>query len=823
MNSSGSFKLSKLCVTKRDGTQEGVSFDKIQIRLEKLCEMDPKLDVIDPSLVTIRTITGIYNGVKTSELDKLAAENAAYMSSIHPEYGILASRIAISDLQKNTLDDYIETFKMMLTHVHPKTGDKSPLISQNTFDAIMRHSKDIDKVLDYQRDFNFDFFGFKTLERSYLTKIKKKIVERPQHMLLRVSFGIFPDDIQDALKTYEYISTLKFTVATPTLFNAGTMTPQMSSCFLLSMTDDSIEGIYDTLKRCAMISKGAGGIGLNIHNIRASGSYIRGGQGGDSSGIVPMLRVYNDTARYVDQGGGKRKGAFAIYLEPWHPDVFNFLELKLNTGKEEIRARDLYYGLWIPDLFMRRVKDDKEWSLFCPDECPGLCDVYGQDFEVLYEKYESEGKARKVVSAQKLWNAIVTSQIETGTPYMLYKDACNMKSNQKNLGTIRGSNLCTEIIEYTDPDEVAVCNLSSICLPKFVVHESTGPKFDYLTFFLVVRHAVKTLNAVIDHNHYPIPEAKNSNRKHRPVGIGVQGLADLFLLMRFEWGSEEASTLNKHIFAALYYAALFESCNIAKKEGPYSTFDGSPMSKGILQFDMWQVTPVECVSKFASSESKDFCTLDWGFLKDKIVEFGTRNSLLIAPMPTASTSQIMGNNECIEPYTSNIFSRRTSAGDFTVLNKHLVNDLIKRGLWSEKTKQIIVANRGSVQNISIIPDDLKSLYKTVWEIPQKILVNMMLDRGPYIDQNQSFNVYMREPTYQKITSLHFYAWEFGGKSSSYYLRTQAAVDPINFTVDNELRKQTERLSSQKGKEKEDDPTQENLKCEYEEDCISCSS
>jgi len=720
---------------------------------------------VDPVQVAQKVVTGVFPGVKTSELDNLAAETAAYMSTVHPGYGELAARIAISNLQKLTTESFAETIKMEFEYTNPKTGQKSPLVADDVYQIVMENKEKLDAAIKHERDFFFDYFGFKTLERSYLVRLNGEVVERPQYMYMRVAIGIHKGDIDSAIDTYNLMSEKYFTHATPTLFNAGTPFPQMSSCFLLTMKEDSIDGIYETLKRCALISKSAGGIGVSVSCIRAARSYIRG-TNGTSNGLVPMLRVYNDTARYVDQGGGKRKGAFAVYLEPWHADIFEFLELKKNTGKEEQRARDLFYALWIPDLFMKRVEANGEWTLFCPNEATGLQDTWGDEFEKLYEKYENTpGLARKKVKAQELWFSIVESQVETGTPYMLYKDSCNRKSNQQNLGTIKCSNLCTEIVEYTSPDEVAVCNLASIALPKYVI----DGKFDHQKLFEITRAITKNLNRIIDGNFYPIEEAKTSNLRHRPIGIGVQGLADVFIMLRLPWDSQGAEQLNKDIFETIYFAALTMSKDLAKVEGTYSTYEGSPVSKGVLQYDMWGVTPSD--------------RWDWAGLKAEIKKYGVRNSLLLAPMPTASTSQILGNNECFEPYTSNIYTRRVLAGEFAIVNRHLVEDLMSMGLWNNDMKNKIVSNNGSVQKIDELPSDMKNIYKTVWEISQKTLINMAADRGAFIDQSQSFNVFVAEPNFAKLTSMHFYSWKKGLKTGMYYLRSRPAVDAIKFTVD----------------------------------------
>ncbi|GAL87290.1 ribonucleoside diphosphate reductase subunit alpha [Sporocytophaga myxococcoides] len=753
-----------MLVIKRDGRRESVKFDKVTARIEKLC-YGLDINYVNPIDVAKKVIDGIYDGVTTVELDNLAAEIAASLTTKHPDYAILAARIAISNLHKVTSKSFSNTMKRLYTYEDPKTGENASLLSKEVYEAIRKNASVLDSSIIYDRDYNYDYFGFKTLEKSYLLKLDGKIVERPQHMLMRVAIGIHTNDIDAAIETYNLLSEKWFTHATPTLFNAGTPKAQLSSCFLLTMKDDSIEGIYDTLKQCAKISQSAGGIGLSVHGVRATGSYIKG-TNGTSNGIIPMLRVFNDTARYVDQGGGKRKGAFAIYLEPWHADIFEFLDLKKNHGKEELRARDLFYALWIPDLFMKRVEENGEWSLFCPNEAPNLDETYGKEFETLYEKYEKEGRARKTVKAQELWFAILESQTETGTPYMLYKDAANKKSNQKNLGTIKSSNLCTEIIEYTAPDEVAVCNLASLALPKFVI----DGKFDHQKLYDVTYVATKNLNRIIDINYYPVEEARKSNLRHRPIGLGVQGLADVFIMLRMPFESEEAKALNTDIFETIYFAAMTASKDLAKKHGPYETFKGSPVSKGIFQFDMWGVTP---------SSNR----WDWDSLKKEAKQHGVRNSLLVAPMPTASTSQILGNNECFEPYTSNIYTRRVLSGEFVVVNKHLMRDLIKQGLWNDKMKNKLIEANGSVQNIKEIPQHIKDLYKTVWEIKQKTLIDMAADRGAYICQSQSFNVHMQDPNFGKLTSMHFYAWKKGLKTGMYYLRTKAAADAIKFTVE----------------------------------------
>ena len=756
-------------VLKRDGRREPVQFDKITARIKKLCY--GLHDAVDPAKVAMRVIEGVYDGVTTTELDNLAAEVAATNAVTHPDYAQLASRIAVSNLHKATKKSFTETMKDLHEYVDPITGENASLIAEDVWEIIQKNSELLDSSIIYDRDFSYDFFGFKTLERSYLLKIEGQIAERPQQMLMRVAVGIHKDDMDSAIETYNMMSEGWFTHATPTLFNAGTPKPQMSSCFLLTTKEDSISGIYDTLKQCAKISQNAGGIGLAIHDIRATGSYIKG-TNGTSNGIVPMLRVFNDTARYVDQGGGKRKGSFAVYIEPWHADIFDFLDLRKNHGKEEQRARDLFYALWTPDLFMKRVEDNGDWTLMCPNECPGLADSWGPEFEALYTKYEAEGKGRKTMKAQDLWFKILESQVETGTPYMLYKDAANGKSNQQNLGTIRSSNLCTEIIEYTSPDEVAVCNLASIAVPKFVKEDRT---FDHDKLFEVTYRVTRNLNRVIDRNYYPIPEARNSNMRHRPIGLGVQGLADAFILMRFPFDSDEARQLNKDVFETIYYAACTASKDMAKEEGAYETFPGSPASEGKLQFDMWDVTPSD--------------RWEWDILKEEIKEHGMRNSLLMAPMPTASTAQILGNNECFEPYTSNIYTRRTLSGEFIVVNKHLLRDLTKLGLWDDDMKNRLIAANGSIQNIDEIPENLKVLYRTAWEIPQRAILDMAADRGAYICQSQSLNIFMENVNNSKLTSMHFYAWKKGLKTGMYYLRTKAATDAIKFTVDKKYKTQ----------------------------------
>ncbi|CAM6111256.1 unnamed protein product [Calypogeia fissa] len=812
--------MSTMYVIKRDGRQEAVHFDKITARLRKLSYgLNPEhCDVV---MVAQKVCVGVYKGVTTSQLDELAAETAAAMTANHPDYALLAARIAVSNLHKNTRKSFSETVKIMYNHVSERSGLKAPLISDDVYDIIMKNAERLDSEIIYDRDFEYDYFGFKTLERSYLLKVNGHIVERPQHLVMRVAIGIHKTDIDAAVKSYHMMSQRWFTHGSPTLFNASTPRPQLSSCFLTCIKDDSIEGIYDTLKECAEVSKSAGGIGLSIHNIRATGSYIRG-TNGTSNGIIPMLRVFNDTARYVDQGGGKRKGAFSIYLEPWHADIFDWVELRKNHGQEEFRCRDLFYGLWIPDLFMKRVQLDGMWSLFCPNEAPGLADCWGEEFENLYTKYEAEGRARRVVQAQKLWFAILVAQVETGNPYMLYKDACNRKSNQQNLGTIKSSNLCTEIIEYSAPDEMAVCNLASIALPRCVREKgvpiesqphklvgSLGSKnrfFDFDKLGEVTALVTRNLNKVIDVNYYPVENAKRSNMRHRPVGLGVQGLADVFILLGMPFDSEQAKALNRDIFETIYFHALKTSCELAAEEGIYETYHGSPVSKGILQPDMWGVTTSD--------------RWDWSSLRAEIGKQGIRNSLLVAPMPTASTSQILGNNECFEPYTSNIYTRRVLSGEFMVVNKHLLNDLNDLGLWNPELKNKLIKYGGSVQNLNELPSNLKSIYKTVWEIKQRSLVDMAADRGAFIDQSQSLNIHMESPNFGKLTSLHFYTWSKGLKTGMYYLRSRPAADAIKITVDSS--KVVETSSQQELEKTKEKMAQMVCSLENKDECLSCS-
>lgn len=753
-------------VIKRNGKKEAVHFDKITARIHKLIY---GLSISEKDVIEIakKVIQGIYDNVTTTELDNLAAETAAAQTTIHPDFSVLAARIAVSNLHKNTLKSFSKTAQLLYEYTDPITQTHAPLISEEIYKIIRKNADELDSSVIYDRDYNFDYFGFKTLERSYLIRTNGKVTERPQHLFMRVALGIHKEDIQAAIETYNLMSEKWFIHATPTLFNAGTPKPQMSSCFLLSMTEDSIAGIFDTLKRCALISQSAGGIGVSIHNIRSTGSYIKG-TGGISNGIIPMLRVFNDTARYVDQGGGKRKGAIAVYIEPWHLDIFDFIDIRKNHGKEEMRARDLFPALWIPDLFMQRVEADQMWSLFDPNEAQGLYEVYGEKFNELYTTYENEGKFRKQIKARELWTAILEAQIETGTPYMCYKDAVNEKSNQKNIGTIRSSNLCTEIMEYTNADEVAVCNLASLALPRYV---SSGG-FDFQKLYEVTKIVTRNLNKIIDGNYYPIPETKTSNDRHRPIGLGVQGLADVFLLLRLPFESPEARRLNKDIFETIYFASMEASMDLAKEQGAYSSFAGSPLSEGKFQFDLWQVVPSD--------------RWDWEKLRQEVMTHGVRNSLLLAPMPTASTSQILGNNECFEPYTSNIYNRRVLSGEFVVVNKFLLKDLIELGLWNPTMKNKLIAENGSVQNIPEIPTELKELYKTVWEIKQKTIIDMAAERGAFICQSQSLNLFMAEPNLAKLTSMHFHAWKSGLKTGMYYLRTKAAVDAIKFTVDTQL-------------------------------------
>ena len=755
-------------VIKRDGRKEPIMFDKITARIKKLCYGFNEL--VDPVRVAMRVIEGLYDGVTTSELDNLAAEIAATMTTTHPDYASLAARISVSNLHKNTTKSFSDTMKDLHAYVNPITGKKAPLLSDEVYKVIKKNAELLDSKIIYNRDFGYDYFGFKTLERSYLLKINGNIVERPQHMLMRVSVGIHLDDIDAVIDTYELMSKKYFTHATPTLFNAGTPKPQMSSCFLLTMQDDSIDGIYDTLKQTAKISQSAGGIGLSIHNIRSTGSYISG-TNGTSNGIVPMLRVFNDTARYVDQGGGKRKGSFAVYLEPWHADIEKFLELRKNTGAEEFRARDLFYALWIPDLFMKRVENDEEWTLMSEHECPGLSDVYGDEFEKLYTKYENEMKHLEKIKARDLMSKIIEAQIETGQPYMLYKDSINNKSNQKNIGVIKSSNLCAEIVEYSDKNETSVCNLASIALPKFVKKSDKKLIYDYDALYETAKLATKNLDEVIDINFYPTDKTERSNNKHRPIGLGIQGLADVYFKLGIAYESEEAKEINKLIFETIYFGALEASCELAKEKGAYETFKNSPISEGKFQFDLWNVNPS---SKW-----------DWDSLRAKIKEHGVRNSLTTACMPTASTGIILGNTETFQIQTSNIYKRQTLSGEFLLVNRYLVNELSQRGLWNKEMRDKIILENGSVENINEIPTELKEVYKTVWEVSQKTVIDMSADRAPFIDQTQSMNLWLSTPTFGKVNSMHMYAWKKGLKTGMYYLRSRSAVDAVKVTVSSE--------------------------------------
>lgn len=775
--------MAQMYVVKRDGSTEEVKFDTITQRLRPLCEgLDASY--IDPVPVTQKVIEGFYPGISTAEVDTLAAETCAYMSQKHPDFSILAARIAVSNLHKNTSESFFETCKVLHDYTDDQ-GRPAALLAEDVCTFIQVNANALDEAMDYSRDFGYDYFGFKTLEKSYLLRVGKKVVERPQHMLMRAACGIHCGDLAATVETYDLMSRKFFTHASPTLFNAGTPNPQMSSCFLLKLKDDSIEGVYDTLKQCALVSKSTGGIGLAISNARATGSYIRGNNG-RSKGLIPMLRNFNETARYVEQGGGKRKGAFAMYLEPWHPDVFDFIELRKNHGKEEQRARDLFLGLWIPDLFMKRVKENQDWTLFCPNEAydndtgKGLMDLWGEDFEKLYTRLEAEGIGRKTVKAQQLWFRILEAQMETGTPYMLYKDAANRKSNQQNLGTIHCSNLCTEIIEYTSPDEVAVCNLASLALSSFAKAE----RYDFEQLYEVTKVVTRNLNKVIDRNYYPVEEARRSNLRHRPVGLGVQGLADAFLMMKMPFESPEAKQLNEEIFETIYFAACEASCELAAAQGPYETYEGSPASRNLLQFDLWERKPRSG-------------RWDWAALKAKIAQFGLRNSLLVAPMPTASTAQILGNNESFEPYTQNLYVRRVLSGEFVQVNRHLLKDLISRGLWTDELRVKLIAQNGSVQRLDL-PEDLKELYKTVWEIKQRVVLDMAADRGAYIDQSQSLNIHMVDASTAKLSSMHFHGWQLGLKTGLYYLRTKAAADAIKITVDVETLKRSSVSSDSDG-------------------------
>jgi ribonucleoside-diphosphate reductase alpha subunit len=786
-------------VVKRDGSKVPVSFDAVTARISPLC--DGLWEQIDPTSITKKVVEGIFEGVQTWKIDELAAQTCAYMSQTHPDYSRLAARIAATNLQKNSPTTFSECVEKLCSTMDSK-GEAAPLVTEEILKVTRANKDKLNTAIKPERDLEFDYFGFKTLQKGYLLcdPITKSCMETPQYLLMRVALGIHGEDVDSAIQTYELMSTRQFMHATPTLYNAGTGCPQMSSCFLLSMQADSIDGIFETLKQCALISKSAGGIGVAVSNIRAGGSYIKG-TNGFSNGLVPMLRVYNDTARFVEQGGGKRKGSFAIYLEPWHPDIFDFLELKKNHGKEEQRARDLFYGLWIPDLFMERVKEDKDWTFFCPHEAPGLQDVYGDEFRRLYEQYEQEGRGRKTIKAQQLWFKVLESQMETGTPYMLYKDACNKKSNQQNLGTINCSNLCTEIVEYTSKDEVAVCNLASLSLPAYV--EDGAYNFERLK--KVTKVVTRNLNKVIERNYYPLEQARNSNFKHRPIGIGVQGFADAAMMLRLPYESEGARKLNKDIFETIYYGAVEASMELAEELGPYASYEGSPASKGKLQFDLWGVTPSD--------------RWDWASLKAKVAEHGIRNSLLVAPMPTASTAQILGNTESFEPCTQNIYVRRVLAGEFVSVNRYLVQDLLDRGLWSDEMKKQLIAHNGSVQHIAEIPAELRELYKTTWEIKQKSILEMAADRAPYICQSQSLNIHMTDCTPAKLSSMHFYGWKLGLKTGQYYLRTKAAVDAIKFTVDVASQKEAATKMSDVDKAKAANATEQG----ETEVCVNCSA
>ena len=787
-------------VTKRDGAKERVKLDKILNRVKKQ-SYGLNMDYIEPMEIAKKVIHGLYDGISSVELDTLAAETAAALTPTHPDYSILASRICVTSLHKRTPKSFSSVIDQLYNYVDPKTGLKAPMIADDVYDIIMKNSKDIDSQIIADRDLDYDYFGFKTLEKSYLLKIDGLPAERPQQMLMRVAIGIHKEDLASAYKTYDLMSQGYFTHATPTLFNAGTRRPQLSSCFLVSMDRDSIQGIYKTLSDVAQISKNAGGIGLHIHNVRGTGAYIRG-TNGTSNGIIPMLKVFNETARYVDQGGGRRKGSFAIYLEPWHCDVEDFLNLRKNHGKEEMRARDLFLALWTPDLFMQRVKEDGEWTLFSPDEAPGLDDVYGEDFVKLYTKYEEEGRGRKTIKAQELWYKIIEAQIETGTPYMLYKDAANIKSNQKNLGTIKSSNLCTEIMEYSDSKETAVCNLASIALPKFII-PGKKPKYDLNALKDIAYTATINLNRVIDVNYYPTKETKTSNMKHRPIGIGVQGLADTFAILKIPFESEEAKNLDRDIFEAIYYGAMCASVDLAEKEGAYQTFKGSPLSKGLFQFDLWNELPST--------------RWNWEELRERVLTHGARNSLLLAPMPTASTSQILGNNECFEPFTSNIYIRKTLSGEFPVVNKHLVKDLVKLNMWDDNLRDKIIINNGSVQDIAEIPDEIKIIYKTAWEMSQKIIIDHAAARAPFICQSQSMNLFVQDANFAKLSSAHFYGWDKGLKTGSYYIRTKAATTAIKgLGID---------LSRNQDIPKSEDDNYSDLSCSIDnpEDCEACGS
>ena len=818
-------------VEKRTGELEDVSFDKVLRRLQHLSN-ELNVDIYE---ISQKVCGRIFNGVKTSELDELAAQLCSSMMIENPDYGALAARIIISNHHKNTSPSFSETIQIMYDNKDIE-GNPSPLVNDKLYEVVMNNKEKLNSYIDHNRDYTLDYFGFKTLERAYLTKVNGRIVERPQYMWMRVALGIHGDDFKDALQTYDLMSQKYFTHATPTLFNAGTRHQQMSSCYLLSMEDDSLEGIYNTVKDCALISKFAGGIGLHIHNVRAKGAYIRG-TNGKSTGIVPMLRVFNGTARYVDQGS-RRLGSFAMYLETWHSDIEAFIQLRKNHGNEEDRCRDLFLALWVSDLFMERVKSDGVWSLMCPDKCKGLSNVYGDEFKKLYEEYEEKKMYEKQVNAQELWFKILECQIEGGTPYILYKDAANLKSNQKNLGVIKSSNLCCEIMEYSDKDETAVCNLASICLPTYLEKDDRKYAFNYEKLHDTVKVITKNLNKIIDKNFYPTPKTRCSNLRHRPVGLGIQGMADVFAMMKVPFESEDAQLLNKNIFETIYHAALETSMEISKKRndyitelidsnqdlesseinqsylmlneyelenikkgtsypGSYCSFDGCPASRGWLQFDMWDVTPSD--------------RYDWATLKTDIIKNGLRNSLLVAPMPTASTSQIMGFNESFEPFTNNLFKRKTLSGEFVVMNKHLIRDLIDLDLWNDELRNKIMANEGSVQNIDEIPEELKSVYKTVWEIKQKALIDLSIQRGPYICQSQSLNIFMEEPDFKRLSSMHFYGWSKGLKTGSYYLRTRPRVKTQKFTLEPPSNKPSLKVEAS------------SEETEEERECLTCSA
>ena len=769
-------------VKKRDGSLEEMRYDKITKRISVLCQ-DLNMEYIDPTYVTLKVTQGIYDGISTTELDVLAAEIAAAMVTTHPDYAKLAGRLAVSNLHKTTPKKFSQSIKELYSFIEPKTNKESSLIDEKIYNFVISNREVLDGAIDQDRDLDFDYFGIKTLERSYLLKIGSRIVERPQYLYMRVAVGICKGDVEMALRIYDDLSQHYYTHATPTLFNAGTKRPQMSSCFLIGNKGDDIEGLFNTITDVAKISKWAGGIGLHVHDVRAKGSYIKG-TGGESDGLVPMLKTYNEVARWINQGG-KRKGSFAIYLEPWHADVYDFIDLRKNHGKEEMRARDLFLAMWTPDLFMQRVEQDGDWTLFSPDEAPGLSDTYdspeNKAFTRLYESYEKQGVGRKVVKARKLMDAILTAQIETGTPYMLYKDPANYKSNQKNLGTIKSSNLCTEIIEYSSPTEQAVCNLASIALPKYIVNG----EFSHDVLYSSVYQVVKNLNNVIDLNFYPTEETKRSNFKHRPVGLGVQGLADVFCMLGLPFESDAADTLQTDIFETIYFAALTSSKDLSKIDGPYESIDGSPIQKGIFQFEMW------------GKKDKDLSgRWDWKTLRKEIKDYGVKNSLLVAPMPTASTAQILGNNEAFEPFTTNLYSRRTLSGEFIMINKHLVNDLLNLGMWNEEIKKKLIMENGSVQNIPEIPTQLKEVYKTVWEMSQKRILQMAANRSIFIDQSQSLNLFIDNATKPKLLAAHLFGWKLGLKTGMYYLRTRAAVDAMKgLGVDTSVAKPIEITSS----------------------------